>query len=75
MKTTITISSDIKRVLDRERAGKTWEEFLMELLKKAKQAEKLLAVSELEKIFSAEDAEKIEKLMDRVRLKWAMKKK
>ena len=74
MKTTITISSGVKRVLDRARGKKPWEDFLMELLEKAKLAEKLLALDRFEKIFSVEDAEKIEKHMDEVRLKWVRKK-
>ena len=72
-KTTITISVEVKEFLDSMRGNKSWEDFLLELARKAKLADKLLALRELERILTMDDAEKLMKIIDQVKLKWGLR--
>ena len=72
-KTTITISVEVKEFLDSMRGNKSWEDFLLELARKAKLADKLLALRELERILTIDDAEKLMKIIDQVKLKWGLR--
>jgi len=72
-KTTITISLQTKKLLEKEKRGMTWDTFLRELLKKAKMLDKLLAAMELNRMFTEEDAIKMEKILEEVKLKWTRK--
>jgi len=72
-KTTITISLQTKKLLEKEKKGMTWDTFLRELLKKAKMLDKLLAAMELNRMFTEEDAIKMEKILEEVKLKWTRK--
>ena len=69
-KTTITISVEVKKLLDFERKNATWDDFLLELLRKAKFADKIVAAMELEKLFTVDDAEALEKILGEVKLRW-----
>ncbi len=72
-KTTITISLQTKKILEKEKKEMTWDAFLRELLKKAKMLDKLLAAMELNRMFTEEDAIKMEKILEEVKLKWRRK--
>lgn len=72
-KTTITISLQTKKILEKEKKEMTWDAFLRELFKKAKMLDKLLAAMELNRMFTEEDAIKMEKILEEVKLKWRRK--
>ena len=72
-KTTITISIKTKRLLDNMRDNKSWDEFLLEIARKARLADKLSVLGEFEKIFTMEDAKRLEEILNEVKLRWRSK--
>lgn len=72
-KTTITIRSEVKALLEKLKGGKSWDEFLLEVYYFLTRKERIAALRELKKIVSDEDLEYLEKNLGEVRVKWKFK--
>jgi len=55
------------------RDNKSWDEFLLEIARKARLADKLSVLGEFEKIFTMEDAKRLEEILNEVKLRWRSK--
>ncbi|MGQ4891737.1 MAG: antitoxin VapB family protein [Candidatus Njordarchaeia archaeon] len=69
-KTTITIRSETKVLLEKLKGGKSWDEFLLEVYYFLTRRKKIAALSKLREIVSDEDLEFLEKNLEEVKVKW-----
>ena len=56
---TISVLREVKKLLEREKGGRGWSEFLLELYKEAKTARTRMAFEELRQLLSEEDLERM----------------
>ncbi|MHA1609122.1 MAG: antitoxin VapB family protein [Candidatus Njordarchaeales archaeon] len=69
-KTTITIRSETKTLLEKLKGNKSWDEFLLEVYYMLTRKEKIDALEKLREIVRREDLEFLEKNLEKVRVKW-----
>ena len=72
-KTTITIRSRTKKLLEKLKRDKSWDEFLLEVYYLLTRREKIEALSKLREIVSDEDLEFLERNLEEVKVKWKLK--
>jgi len=72
-KTTITIRSRTKKLLEKLKGDKSWDEFLLEVYYLLTRREKIEALSKLREIVSDEDLEFLERNLEEVKVKWKLK--
>lgn len=72
--TSITIKNEVKRELEKFKGKKSWDEFLINLLKEYVRLKKIEAAKELEKSFTQEELEMLEEITKREKSKWKLKK-
>jgi len=72
-KTTITIKSRTKFLLEKLKGNKSWDEFLLEIYHFIMRSEKIKALNKLREIVNNEDLEFLEKNLEEVRVKWKFK--
>ncbi|MHA1590300.1 MAG: antitoxin VapB family protein [Candidatus Njordarchaeales archaeon] len=69
-KTTITIRSETKALLEKLKGNKSWDEFLLEVYYMLTRKEKIDALKRLREIVHREDLKFLEENLERVRVKW-----
>jgi len=69
-KTTITIRSETKTLLEKLKGNKSWDEFLLEVYYMLTRKEKIDALKRLREIVHREDLKFLEENLERVRVKW-----
>jgi len=69
-KTTITIRSETKALLEKLKGNKGWDEFLLEVYYMLTRKEKIDALKRLREIVHREDLKFLEENLERVRVKW-----
>jgi len=72
--TSITIKREVKERLEKFKKNKSWDEFLMNLLKEYVRLKKIEAAKKLEKSFTKEELKILEDVIKREKLKWKLKK-
>lgn len=72
-KTTITIRSRTKKLLEKLKGDKSWDEFLLEVYYLLTRREKIEALSKLREIVSDEDLEFLERNLEEVKVKWKLR--
>ncbi|MHA1723191.1 MAG: antitoxin VapB family protein [Candidatus Baldrarchaeia archaeon] len=71
--TTITIKKEVKEKLEKLKKNKSWDDFLMNLLKEYVKLKKIEAAKKLENSFTKEELETLEDAIKREKLKWKFK--
>ena len=69
-KTTITIRSETKALLEKLKGNKSWDEFLLEVYYMLTRKEKIDALKRLREIVHREDLKFLEENLERVKVKW-----
>lgn len=72
--TSITIKNEVKKELEKFKGNKSWDEFLINLLKEYVRLKKFEAAKELEKSFTQKELEMLEEILKREKSKWKLKK-
>ncbi len=72
--TTITVKSEVKKELEKYKGEKSWDDFLLNLLREYIRLRRVKAAKELEESFTKEELDKLEEIFKQVKVKWEFKK-
>ncbi len=70
---TISVLREVKELLEKEKKGRDWSEFLLELYREAKTSRARMAFEELKRLLSEEDLEEILKSSREFRRRFKLK--
>ena len=72
--TTITVKNEVKKELKKYKGERSWDEFLLNLLREYIRLKRVKAAEELEESFTKEELDKLEKIIKREKVKWKFMK-